>query len=399
MPVVFTAVMNCPSKEGSLSRIAWYILSFVNILVSFCSKVEGCISLHNRKIDNYFLCRGISGLPSKLQFPAGIVAWPFYCNFTVNLLYMKPVITLTFSPCIDKSSSVPSLIPEKKLHCAKPVLEPGGGGVNVSRVLMRFGTDTAALYPEGSYSGKFFTQMLMAEKIPVITVPAVNPTRENLVVLETSSQKQYRFGMPATELLEQEWEALLQKVKEMEGMEYLVASGSLPEGMPDNIFGTLSGICRTKGVRLVIDASGPSLKAALKEGVFMAKPNLGELAALTGKDTLDDAQVYSIARELVHEGACEVIVVSMGSGGAIIADQKQIFRGVAPVVRSVSTVGAGDSMVAGIVHALRREYNLQKALAFGIACGTAATLRPGTDLCRKQDVDRILPDVIIFPVS
>jgi 6-phosphofructokinase 2 len=312
---------------------------------------------------------------------------------------MTPVVTLTFSPCIDKSTSVPSLIPEKKLHCEAPKLEPGGGGINVARVLVRLGTGVTAIYPEGGYSGKSFSRLLKAENIPAIPVETVNPTRENLVVLESSSQKQYRFGMPATELLENEWKALVQKVEEMEGMEYLVASGSLPDGVPDDIFAKLSDICRSKHAKLVIDASGPPLKAALKEGVYLAKPNLGELASLTGKGTLHDTEVYRISKELVQQGSCEVLVVSMGSGGALIAGQGRLYRGIAPVVKSVSTVGAGDSMVAGIVHSLRGGQSLQEALAFGIACGTAATLRPGTDLCRKQDVDEILPDVITFPVG
>jgi 6-phosphofructokinase 2 len=312
---------------------------------------------------------------------------------------MSPVITLTFSPCIDKSTSVSSLIPEKKLHCETPRLEPGGGGINVARALLRLGTKATAVYPEGGYSGKFFSQLLQAENVPAIAVETSLPTRENLVVLETASNKQYRFGMPSTKLLENEWQSLLQQIKEMEGMEYLVASGSLPDGMPDNIFAMLADICKAKNTRLVIDAAGPSLEAALEEGIFMAKPNLGELAAITGKHTLNDKEVYSIARDFIQKKACEIMVVSMGSGGALIAGGSQLFRGIAPVVRSVSTVGAGDSMVAGIVHALRQEHNLQKALAFGIACGTAATLRPGTDLCRKQDVEEILPDVKTFAVD
>ncbi len=131
----------------------------------------------------------------------------------------------------------------------------------------------------------------------------------------------------------------------------------------------------------------------------MAKPNLRELAAITSKHTLNDKKMYGVARDLLQKKACEIMVVSMGSGGALIAGESQLFRGIAPVVRSVSTVGAGDSMVAGIVYALRQEHNLQKALAFGISCGTAATLRPGTDLCRKQDVEEILPDVKTFAVD
>lgn len=312
---------------------------------------------------------------------------------------MSPVITLTFSPSIDKSTTVSSLIPEKKLHCDLPTLEPGGGGINVSRALLRLGSYSIAVYPEGGYSGKFFSDLLKEESIPSITVQTSHPTRENLVVLDRSSQKQYRFGMPATTLLENEWKEILSKIEEIHGMEYLVTSGSLPEGVPEDIFALLAGICKVKNAKLVIDASGPGLKAALKEGVYLAKPNLGELASLTGKDTLHDTEVYKIAREMVQKKSCEIMVVSMGSGGAIIAGGNQVFRGIAPVVKSVSTVGAGDSMVAGIVHALRQEENLQKALAYGIACGTAATLRPGTDLCRKEDVERILPDVSTFMVN
>ncbi len=302
---------------------------------------------------------------------------------------MKKIVTLTFSPCIDKSTSVQSLIPEKKLLCSVPIMEPGGGGINVARAIKKLGGEASAAYPSGGYTGKFFTQLLEKENITSIIIDTVHETRENIIVVDESTNNQYRFGMPGTELLKNEWQACLKAVEGIKNAEFIIASGSLPPGVPLDIYAQLAKIAKQNKAKLIIDASGEALKKALEEGIYLLKPNLGELSALVGEKELQPNAVKDVAQSIVAQGNCEVMVVSMGAAGAMLVT-KDIVKTVTPppVVRK-STVGAGDSMVAGITFYLSKGKSLIEAVQYGVACGTAATMNDGTELCKKQDVDKL----------
>jgi 6-phosphofructokinase 2 len=144
---------------------------------------------------------------------------------------MPKIITLTFNPCIDKNTNISSLAPEKKLRCTKPEFEPGGGGINVSRVLHCLGEESLSIFPCGGYTGEFLKQLMGQEKLAFDSVETESHTRENLIVFEEATQQQYRFGMPGNDIEEKDWEALLKKVEETDA-EFIVASGSLLPGMP-----------------------------------------------------------------------------------------------------------------------------------------------------------------------
>ena len=298
---------------------------------------------------------------------------------------MSNIVTITFSPCIDKSTSVPSLIPEKKLQCTAPKLEPGGGGINVARALKKLGEDAIAVFPSGGYTGKFFNHLMEIENVRSKIIEIKNETRENIIVLDQSINAQYRFGMPGTELGEQEWKACLQAVKEIDDIEFIIASGSLPPGVPVNIYARLAEIAKDKNAKLIVDTSGEALKEAVDKGVYLLKPNLGELAYLAGKDRLEPGDAATVAKEIIEKGMCEALVISMGVAGATLITKNSIDKITAPNVTRKSTVGAGDSMVAGIVFFLSIGKSLLEAAKFGVACGTAATMNPGTELCKKED--------------
>lgn len=302
---------------------------------------------------------------------------------------MVPVITLTFSPCIDKSTSVPELAPEKKLRCAPPRLEAGGGGINVARAIHQLGGEALAIFPSGGYTGKHFNHLLEQEGVPVIHIETRNETRENIIVLDEHNNKQYRFGMPGTELQESEWQQCLDAVQQAPPAEFIVASGSLPPGVPLDIYARLARVAREKNTRLVVDTSGEALEHAVKEGVYLVKPNIGELAALCGKKRLSFAEAEQEARELLRQYKGEIMVVSLGSDGAMLVTANDCFTVKPPKVTPKSTVGAGDSMVAGMVYSLANGRTLKEALQYGVACGTAATVNPGTGLCHKPDADRL----------
>jgi 6-phosphofructokinase 2 len=306
---------------------------------------------------------------------------------------MSSIVTITFSPCIDKSTAVAVLVPDKKLRCEPPKFEPGGGGINVARAIRKLGGDALAVYPAGGYTGSFFNDMLKKENIPSVIIETEHPTRENMIIMDLAANKQYRFGMPGTILHEKEWKQCLQSIEEMNNVEYIVASGSLPPGVPTDIYGKIAVIAKKKNARLVIDTSGDALKAAVKQGVYLLKPNLGELASLVGKEELDEKQVHEAAGELIGKGLCEIVVVSMASSGALLITKNESYRAMPPLVKPKSTVGAGDSMVAGLVLSLDRGRPLQEVLQYGVACGTAATMNAGTELCSEENVEKLFPSV------
>lgn len=302
---------------------------------------------------------------------------------------MNPIITITFSPCIDKSTSVHSLVPEKKLRCSTPKLDPGGGGINVARAIKKLGGEATAIFPSGGYTGKFFNHLMEKENIRSVIIETTHETRENIIVVDQSNNNQYRFGMPGTTLSEAEWQHCVKAVEDACHGGFLVASGSIPPGVPQDIYSRLAKIARTKNAKFVVDSSGDALRNAVKEGVYLLKPNLGELSSLAGLKWIDADKAGEIGRHLIEKFHCEIIVVSMGADGAMLVTAKDLFRVKTPKVERKSTVGAGDSMVAGIVFSLANGKNLKDALAYGVACGTAATLNPGTELCKKEDADRL----------
>ncbi|MEO6843823.1 MAG: hexose kinase [Ginsengibacter sp.] len=301
---------------------------------------------------------------------------------------MNDIITITFNPCIDKSTSVKVLKPEKKLTCTPPVFEPGGGGINVARAIKKLGGEAIAVYPSGGYSGKFLNILLEQENIPVLNIETKQHTRENMIVLDAATNQQYRFGMPGQHLSEDEWQQCLQTI-EVNHSEFIVASGSLPPGVPTDILARLAKIAKKQKRKLIVDSTGEALLRAIDEGVYLIKPNLGELSAMAGAETIETNDIERLAKDLSQNGNCGIVVVSMGALGAMLISREGTYKVDAPIVKGQTTVGAGDSMVAGIVLYISQGKSLMEALQYGVACGTAATLNAGTALCNKDDVDRL----------
>lgn len=306
---------------------------------------------------------------------------------------MPSIFTITFSPCIDKSASVASLIPEKKLRCSQPKLEPGGGGINVARAIHKLGGAATAIYPAGGYTGQYFTALLKKEGIPLQVINSKEETRENIIIVDESTGNQFRFGMPGTRLDESEWQACLDFIASAPAVDFVVASGSLPPGVPADIYGRLARLLVPKNGKLVVDTSGEALRHAVKAGVFLIKPNLGELASLCGKEWLSPAEAKEAALSLIKENGVRYVLLSMGAEGAMFVSGEGAWTFVPPAVERRSTVGAGDSMVGGMVQSLVKGMNPEESARYAVACGTAATLNPGTELCRKEDADRLFEQV------
>lgn len=299
------------------------------------------------------------------------------------------IITLTLNPALDKTIMVDELVPDKKLRSTYSKLEPGGGGVNVSRAIKKLGGDTDAVYLCGGHTGQHFDELLRAEGVTTIALPIKGETRENFAVIEDKSDKQYRFGMEGPAVTEPEWQQALDYMARVNEVDYIVASGSLPPGVPADFFGRLAVIAKQKNAKLVVDTSGEALAHAVKEGLYLIKPNLDELSALCGKEKLNKDEVVEAAQKIIRDGGCEIMVVSMGKEGAILVTAHEHWQATPPEVEVHSTVGAGDSMVGGMVLALSQNKPLKEVLYYGIAAGTAATMNEGTELCKKEDTEQL----------
>lgn len=300
------------------------------------------------------------------------------------------ILTLTVNPALDISTSTPHVVAEHKLRCASSRLAPGGGGVNVSRVVRRLGGRTLAVYTAGGPIGEAYRRLVEAERVPSMVVPIRGSTRESFTVDDAAQGAQFRFVLEGPELSEDEWRSCLDYVEQSVAPGgIVVASGSLPPGVPDDFYARVVRTARDGGARCVVDSTGAALADALAEGVFLAAPSLRELEAQVGATLADEQSRSDAARSLVDAGAAEYVALTLGAEGALLASGEASFRLTAPAVEPVSTVGAGDSFVAGFVLRVAQGRPIEEAFRTAVAAGTATVAVPASELCRRADVERL----------
>lgn len=308
---------------------------------------------------------------------------------------MVSILTLTLNPALDVTTAVDVVTHTSKLRCDLPRVEAGGGGVNVARVATRLGEDSLAIMPLSGANGRRLAAQLDAENVDYHRVEADGETRQSFSVTERSSGHQYRFVVPGTQLPREALRACREAVTEISGRadaRCLVISGSMPEGIPD---GYLAGLVEAaEHLDVIVDTSGTALHEALRSPAKLVKPSARELASVVGRDLYTEAEVEAAAVETMSRARCEYVAVSIGSGGALLVDQEGTVRRFrAPTVRVESTIGAGDSMVAGIALTFARGGDIIEAVSLGIATGTAAVMTPGNELCDPAMVAALRPYV------
>jgi len=310
------------------------------------------------------------------------------------------IVTLTINPAIDIFVNVPRVEPTRKTRCSPPKRDPGGGGINVARVAHRLGGKVIAIYPTGGAIGKLLHRLVEREGIDSVVTPSHVETRENFTAYEETSGEQFRFVLPGSKLHPAEWEAVLDKLTTLpQKPKFVVASGSVPPGVPEDFFARVARHGKRLGAKTVVDSSGAALKAALAEGVTIIKPNLVELSDLVGSSLGNDSACVSACRKLIADGRVEIVALTLGEQGALLVAADHAFRSQPLSIEMVSTVGAGDSFLGGLVAALSAGENLQHAFRVAVAAGSAAVLSPGTELCNEEDVRRLLPQIKISELS
>jgi 6-phosphofructokinase 2 len=302
-----------------------------------------------------------------------------------------PIVTLTMNPALDVSSTVDRVVSEHKLRCGPSRFDPGGGGVNVSRAIRNLGGNSIAVYPLGGPTGQAYRGFLEEAGLIGRVITIAGNTRESFTVDETTTGEQYRFVLQGPTFREPEWRAGLSVVADhLPVGGFLVASGSLPPGVPADFYAMLARIAHEHDIRVVVDASGPALAAALDEGVFLIKPSRDELAELVdAPGELDRPEQVEAARSIVVDGRAEVVALTLGAGGAVLVTADDELHLPTPKVEVASAVGAGDAFLAGLVLRLAERRPLADAFRTAVAAGSATAMLPATELCRAEDVARL----------
>ncbi len=318
---------------------------------------------------------------------------------------MKAVTTLTMNPALDMAASVVELIPDRKLRSTSRRYYPGGGGINVARAICRHGGAARAILPVGGPAGERLTALLEEEGIDYHGVAVAADTRENFVLHVESADDLYHVVMPGPRLEARDAEECLQACYQPPpAPEYMVASGSLPPGVDDEFYARVARLARHHDARLILDTSGPPLQAALQEAVYLIKLNRQEFADLADEELADDeAARRDQVRTLAACSNAEVVVVTLGSEGSLLAAPGVQIRIRPPAVEGVSPVGAGDSFVGLLTLKLAQDKSLQEALSYGVAAAAAAVLTRGTELFHSDDIerlyDRLTRDDTLFDIT
>lgn len=302
---------------------------------------------------------------------------------------MKPIVTLTFNPAIDGASEAEVVRPTRKIRTMNERYDPGGGGINVARVIAELGGPALPIYLAGGATGAVLDELVASRGFHPRRIAIRDHTRVSHAVYERSTGLEYRFVPEGPLVRDDEWPGVLTALDALD-FDFCVASGSLPRGVPDDIYVEIGRIVARKGARLVLDTSGAALKAALAAGgLYLVKPSLGEFETLVGRELRDERAQEEEALAMVRKGSVEILAVTLGHEGAILATRHGVRRLRPPDVVARSAVGAGDSFVGGMTFALAEGQTAEDAFVLGLAAGTAAVLTPGTELCRKEDVRRL----------
>lgn len=300
------------------------------------------------------------------------------------------IYTCTFNPSVDYQIHAQEIHLGELNRINDTAFYPGGKGINVSRVLQELGVSSVALGFAGGFTGEFIKQSLESKDIQTAFVSHEGQTRIN-VKMKTDKEETEINGAGA-EITEAEQTTLLEKLKQLEQGDYLIISGSRPNTVPFEFYERIATVVRKKHAYLILDIPEQQVEELICYRPLLMKPNNHELAAITGKhiDTKQDA--IEGAKDLVNKGAQNVIV-SLGKEGAMFVNQDLILQASPPSGTLVSSVGAGDSLVAGFVKQIQEDQSVTRAFQYGVAAGTATAYSP--NLCRKSEVEAILPEVII----
>lgn len=276
------------------------------------------------------------------------------------------------------------------MRCGPSRIDPGGGGVNVARTIHSLGGDALAIYAAGGLTGATYRQLLEAEGVPSLAVPISGTTRESFTVDEGESSEQFRFVLQGPQFSEAEWRNCLATLEHaiIPGG-YVVASGSLPPGVPADFYARVARLAHQKDARSIIDTSGDALEVALAEGVYLVKPSLRELSELVGRELSSEQDEVDAASELIAHGSAQLVALTLGEAGAVLASAAGVIRLPVPKVHVQSVVGAGDAFLGAFVWRLSQGHDPEVAFRSAVAAGSATAAQPATTMCTRAEVEAL----------
>jgi len=302
------------------------------------------------------------------------------------------IYTITFNPALDRTLSVENIKADQSNRVEKEGRYPGGKGIDVSRVLTTFGVDNKALGFIGGFTGEELEGLLLNEGVACEFVRIPGETRTNVIVNDLESGKQTAFNAKGPEIRPYELMQMIHKIEQLPTPETVVISGSLPPGVHPQIYRKIIEMLKGRGAKVILDTDGQALKVGIQGFPDIIKPNIHELSRLVEEELNGMDQIIRAAQD-IHERGIRYVLVSLGDRGILMVGSQGRYLATPPKVKVVNTIGAGDSAVAGFLYGLSRTASEQEALIFAVAAGTATTMRPGTALCRKEDLENLLSKV------
>ncbi|MBN2462710.1 MAG: 1-phosphofructokinase [Dehalococcoidia bacterium] len=309
------------------------------------------------------------------------------------------IATVTLNPSLDKIVTVEKLVVDEANRWTSLRRDPGGKGINVSRVVHKLGGETIAYGFIGGFAGETLKHLLKQDEVPFKFTPIEGEIRSNFIITDLKTHRQTRIDAPGPQIHKYELGKLTQKVTHIKPKpDFLVFAGSVPPGVPADIYRQLIEKVKNSGIKTVLDSDNQWLKEGIVAKPNIIKPNVHEAEELLGTHLKDEAAIIEAVKTLANQGI-EIAIISRAKDGLIAASEGKILKVTPPQVEISSTVGAGDSTIAGLVLKLNQGHEIGEACRWAAAAGTAATLTPGTELCRREDVERLLPQVKVERLS
>ncbi len=306
------------------------------------------------------------------------------------------IATITLNPSLDRTITVHGLKVDESNRWTSLHLYAGGKGIDVSRAVHEMGGATMAYGFIGGYGGRAVEILLDEEGVSFSFTPIEQETRTNFIIADTKAFKQTIINAPGPRISKRELERFLNKLRKISPPpDLMVASGSVPPGVPADIYYDIISECKAFGVRCVLDSAGQWLKEGMKAKPCIIKPNVREAEELLETELPTEEAIIKAALSLVESGI-EIVVISRGKDGIIAASKESIFKAVPPPVKVRSAVGAGDCTVAGLALKLANGEPLKEACRLAVAMGAATVLTPGTELCHRADVEKLLPQIEVW---
>lgn len=313
------------------------------------------------------------------------------------------IYTITLNPALDRTIWVERIKDDVSNRIVKEDNYAGGKSIDVSRVLKNLGVDNIALGFVGGFAGRELEGRLLNAGIQTDFVRVAGETRTNIIIHETATGKQIIFNAQGPEVKPDELMQLVEMVERLPSPQFVTIGGSLPRGLSPEVYRkiiTLAKRCECGGckAKAVLDVDGEALRIGIEAQPNVIKPNIHELSQLVGKELRGTEEVLAASRE-IHQKGVEFVLVSMGPRGILLAAEGEEYVAVPPAVDVKNTVGAGDSSVAGFVYGMVNSLGLDESLAYAAAAGTATTMRQGTALATKEDIEMLLPQVKLKSLS